>query len=159
AAIAFVLAFGVDLDAFFRQPIEQCIEVVHDVIHHERRLAGLEVFGIAWKNAPHRHLLAVGIVFLPPLQNGAMATIREPEMLSVPIPHLLLIRRFKEDPADSEDPALLAHACSFRSLIIMQAVWPFSSPPPTPEIRRDSPATPSSNRPSPPSRASSSPRI
>src|SRR5262249_929775 len=36
AAVAFILALRVDLHAFFRQAVEQCIEVVDDVVHHER---------------------------------------------------------------------------------------------------------------------------
>ena len=33
---SFVLALRVDVDAFFPQALEQCIEVVDDVVHHER---------------------------------------------------------------------------------------------------------------------------
>src|SRR5215470_5325316 len=36
SAVAFVLALRVDADAFFRQAIEQCVEVVNDVVQHER---------------------------------------------------------------------------------------------------------------------------
>jgi len=36
AAVAFVLALRVDANAFFRQALEQCFEIVDDVVHHER---------------------------------------------------------------------------------------------------------------------------
>ena len=33
AAVAFVLAIRINVDAFFRQAVEQCIEVIDDVVH------------------------------------------------------------------------------------------------------------------------------
>jgi hypothetical protein len=111
AAVAFVLALRIDLDACFRQAIEQCIEVVDDVVHHERSFAGLEVFGGAGENAPDCHLLTFRVVFFTPRKHDTMAAIREAEMFCVPLLHLLLIRGLEEDTADAEDPALLAHGC------------------------------------------------
>src|SRR5262245_2455360 len=110
-AVAFVLALRVDVDAFFRQAVEQCFEVVDDVVHHERGWARLEVFGVARENAPDCHLLTFRIVFFTPRQHDTVAAIREAEMFSVPLLHLLLIRGFEEDTTDAEDSALLAHGC------------------------------------------------
>src|SRR5581483_11226764 len=111
AAVALVLPFGVDPDAVFRQPLQQRVEIVHDVVHHERRLARLEVLRVAREYAPDRHLLAVRVVLFPPRQDHAVPAVRETEMLRVPVLHLLLIRGLEEDPADTEDSALLAHGC------------------------------------------------
>src|SRR3974390_2482129 len=111
AAVALVSALRVDLDAFFRQAVEQCIEVVDDVVQHERGWAGLEVFGVGGENAPDRHLLTFRIIFFTPRQSDTMAAIREAEMFCVPFLHLLLIRGLEEDTTDAEDSALLAHGC------------------------------------------------
>src|SRR5438105_11771626 len=87
AAIAFVLALRVDVDAVFRQAVEQCFEVVDDVVHHERGWAGLEVSGVAGENAPDGHLLTFRVVFFTPWQHDTMAAIREAEMSCVPLLH------------------------------------------------------------------------
>src|SRR5690242_531274 len=63
AAIVCVLALGIDLDAFFLQTFKQRIQVVHDVVHHERGLAGLEVLGVLREHGPDRHMLLVGVLF------------------------------------------------------------------------------------------------
>src|SRR4029077_19376594 len=81
-AIVCVLALGIDLDALFLQPFKQRIQVVHDVVHHER-LAGLEVLGVSREHGPDGHMLLLGVVFLPPRHHGAPAFIRESEMLVV----------------------------------------------------------------------------
>src|SRR5579859_3074197 len=41
--VGFVLAFGIDFDAFLFHPVEKCIHVVHDVVEHELCVAGPEV--------------------------------------------------------------------------------------------------------------------
>src|SRR5215469_14897837 len=111
AAVAFVLALRVDADTFFRQAVEQCFEVIDDVVHHERGWARLEVAGVAGENAPDGHLLTFRLVFFTPRQQDTLAAIREAEMFCVPLLHLLLIRGLEEDTTDAEDAALLAHAC------------------------------------------------
>src|SRR4029078_3432150 len=55
--VTFILAFWIDVDAFFRQALEQCVQVVDDVVHHERGWAGLEVSRVAREDAPDCHLL------------------------------------------------------------------------------------------------------
>src|SRR5262245_10483876 len=109
AAVVCVLALRVDVGALFRQAVEQRVEVVDDVVHHERGWAGLEVFGVAGENVPDSHLLTFRIVFFTPRQHDTMAAIREAEMFCVPLLHLLLIRGLEEDTADAEDSAALAH--------------------------------------------------
>src|SRR5439155_14331449 len=77
AAVAFVLALRVDLDAVFREAVEQRVEVVDDVVHHERGWAWVEVGGVAGLNAPDRHPLTFRIVLFTPRQDDTMAAIRE----------------------------------------------------------------------------------
>lgn len=57
ATIAFILALRINADACLRQAVEQGIEVIDDVVHHERGWARCEVAGVAGENAPDGHLL------------------------------------------------------------------------------------------------------
>ncbi len=57
ATVAFAPALRVYAGACFRQAVEQCVEVVNDVVRHERGWAGHEVFGGVGENAPDCHLL------------------------------------------------------------------------------------------------------
>src|ERR1700691_2146318 len=109
-AIVCVLALGIDLDAFFLQPFKQRIQVVHNVVHHER-LARLEVLGASREQGPDGHMLVLGVVFLSPRHHDAPAFIRESEMLAVPLTHLLLIRGLEEYSTDPQDSPSLARHC------------------------------------------------
>src|SRR5262245_38218410 len=122
AAVAFILALGVDTDAVFGEAIEESVQVVDDVVDHERSLAGLEVLGVARKNAPDGHLLAFGIVFFTPRQNDSMAAVGQAEMFPVPFLHLLLIGGFEEDAADAEDAAFLS---SLLASLLTHRCFPF----------------------------------
>jgi len=64
----------VDVDAFFRSAVEQCFEVVDDVVQHERGCAGFEVFGVGGGNAPDCHLLTFRIVFFTPRQHDTLSS-------------------------------------------------------------------------------------
>src|SRR5262245_33763438 len=110
-AIAFVLALWVDANAFSRQTVEECVEVVDDVVQHERGWARLEVLGVVGKDTPDRHVLTFRMVFFTSRQHDIMTATREAEMSCVPRLHFLLIRGLKEDPTDAEDLASLAHGC------------------------------------------------
>src|SRR5262249_5609613 len=118
AAITFVLALGVDLDASFSEAVEQRVYVIDDVIDHERRWARLEIFGVARENAPDGHLLFVGIVVFLPRQDDAMAAIRQAKIFCVPFLHPLRIVGLEKDAADAEDAAFL-------SLLLTHCSLPF----------------------------------
>jgi hypothetical protein len=76
APVALVLAIRVDAHAAGLQALEQRVEVVDDVVHHELGRARLEVRRVAGENAPDRHVLGVRVVLLPPGQHERVHGLR-----------------------------------------------------------------------------------
>src|SRR6267154_647674 len=86
----------------------QSIQIVHDVVDHERCRAGIEIVTGGGKNSPNCNVFLLWVVVFTPRKHRALAFVSESKMLRIPFAHLITIRGFEEDTADSKDaPALL----------------------------------------------------
>src|ERR1700693_2184337 len=104
----FIHSFGVDLDALSFQAVEQSIQIVHDVVDHER-LRGWDVVSGGGKNSPNRNVFLLRVVVFAPRKHHALALVSESKMLRIPFAHLITISGFEEDTADSKDAPALLH--------------------------------------------------
>src|SRR5215471_20302046 len=108
ATVGFIHSFGVNLYSFLFQAVEQSIQIVHDVVDHERCVAGIEIVRGGRKNSPHCNMFLLWVVVFAPRKHHAIAFVSESKMLRIPFAHLITISGFEEDTADSKDsPALL----------------------------------------------------
>src|SRR6185436_19578704 len=109
ATVGFIHTLGVDLDSLFFQAVEQGIQIVHDVVDHERCVARIEVVSGGRKNSPNCNVFLLRLVVFAPRKHHAFAFVSESKMLRIPFAHLITIGGFEEDTADSEDAAALLH--------------------------------------------------
>src|ERR1700693_655564 len=104
----FIHSFGVDLDALSFQAVEQSIQIVHDVVDHER-LRGWDIVSGGGKNSPNRNLFLLRVVVFAPRKHRAMSCVGESKMFRIPFARLITISGFEKDTADSNDPPALLH--------------------------------------------------
>src|SRR6185295_12660323 len=64
ATVGFVHSFGVDLYSLLFQAVEQSIQIVHDVVDHER-LRGRDIVGGVRKNSPNRKVFLLRVIVFP----------------------------------------------------------------------------------------------
>ena len=76
ATVGFVHSLRIDLHSLLFQAVEQCIEVVHDVVDHERRGAGIEIAAGGGKNGPHRDVFLLRVAMFAHRKHRALAFIQ-----------------------------------------------------------------------------------
>src|ERR1039458_2549168 len=108
ATVGFIHSFGVNLYSLLFQAVEQSIQIVHDVVDHER-LGGRDIVGGGGKNSPNCNVFLLRVVVFAPRKHHAMAFVSESKMLRIPFAHLITISGFEEDTADSKDAPALLH--------------------------------------------------
>src|SRR5580693_7753666 len=79
ATVGFIRSFGVNLYSLLFQAVEQSIQIVHDVVDHER-LRGWDIVGGGGKNSPNRSVLLLRVVVFAPGKHHASAFVSEPKM-------------------------------------------------------------------------------
>src|SRR5512132_883229 len=95
-------------DSHSFKAVKQSIQIVHDVVDHERCVAGIEIVSRDGKNAPNCNVSLLRVVVFAPRRHRAFAFVSQSRMLRIPFAHLITIRGFEEDTADSKDaPAML----------------------------------------------------
>src|SRR5882757_9950841 len=103
AAVAGVLALGIDPDSGSSKLGEQSVEVVDAVVNHGRLCAVAEVAGVGGEGRPSGHAGAGGD-FVGPQKGGAAEVVqRQAEVVGVPLCQRLWILRAEEDAADACD--------------------------------------------------------
>src|SRR5947207_1450865 len=103
AALAGVLALGVDPDSGGRKLGEQSVEVVDAVVDHGCLWTVAEVAGVGGERRPGGHAGA-GRDFVGPQKGGAAEVVqRKAEVVGVPLCQRLWILRAEEDAADACD--------------------------------------------------------
>src|SRR5436853_7882434 len=101
ATVGFIHSFGVNLYALLFYTVEQSIQIVHDVVDHERCVARIEILSGGGKNSPNCKVFPLRVVVFAPRKHRAFAFVSESKMLRIPFAHLITIRGFEDDPADS----------------------------------------------------------
>src|SRR5256885_10447131 len=103
AAVAGVLALGIDPDSGGSKLRKQGVEVVDAVVDHGRLWAVAEVGGVGGEGRPGGHAGAGGD-FVGPKKGGAAEVVqRKAEVVGVPLCQRLWILRAEEDAADACD--------------------------------------------------------
>src|ERR1700719_3179554 len=90
ATVGFIHSFGVNLYALLFQAVEQSIQVIHDVVDHQR-LAGWYVVSGAGENTPGCNVFLLRVIAFAPRKGCASAFVGETEMLRIPFAHLITI--------------------------------------------------------------------
>src|ERR1700722_7936560 len=107
AAVGFIHSLVVNLYALLFQAVEQSVEIVDDVVDHERGMGGAEIVSGGGKHGPDGDVFLLRVVVFAPRKHRASALVSQSKMLRIPIARLIAIRGFEEDTADSQDAAAL----------------------------------------------------
>src|SRR5208283_6024507 len=70
---------------------------------------GIEILSGGGKNSPNRNVFLLRVVVFAPRKHRALAFVSESKMRCIPFAHLIAIRGFEEDTADSKDAPALLH--------------------------------------------------
>ena len=87
--------------------VEQSIQIVHDVVDHERR--GAEIVSGGGENSPNCNVFLLRVVVFAPRKHRASAFVSQSKMLRIPFAHRIPIGGFEEGTADSKDAPALLH--------------------------------------------------
>src|SRR5207245_4649562 len=104
-----LLRYGSTLDSFIFKTDKQIIKMFHDVVDHERCVAGIEIVSGGGKNSPNCNVFLFRVVVFAPRKHHALAFVSESKMLRIPFAHLITISGFEEDTADSKNAPALLH--------------------------------------------------
>src|SRR5579871_60872 len=115
-AVVSLFALWVDARAICRQLCQNRVQIVHDVVDHEGRGAGIEVGGCAGKHIPGSHHFPVRIVVGAPVKLAAVGPLLDPEIAGIPGGELFLVRGLQEYAANAQHSSFfLSHYSNIQS--------------------------------------------